>query len=320
MKRTKLLVILAVILAVLAVPVVIFCIRPPVLVVTDAPFVLLYGKSHLRRQQFAASLALFRRVKPVIVADDAGSDVVNIAIQGAARQPSCVLFPRNQSAAALRFHEQSPETPVALFSGLVSIPEIPPPNGYLCIYGTDRLTDLYRAGLFAGILGNIPSKPVKKVKKKDESAAVSPVSSVSTPKTYVLWQDKYVQAAGRELFSQGVHEKDPESGIIFANSADDMPDMKVISCAVLTGAGAEYLGKNPRMPLILFSWLNPDFAAREIVVLFDDSAWALTVPAVRMAVQQEAQGTIPSKPLIFSAKIAHNGVVRMLKKSAKKVP
>lgn len=317
MKRTRLLVILGVVCAALAAPAVIFCIRPPVLVVTDASFVVLYGKSHLRRQRFAASLALFRRVKPVVIADGAGSDVVNAAILGATRQPSCVLFPRTQATAALRFHEQLPETPVALFSGLTPIPEIPPPDGFLCIYRTDRQTDLYRAGLFAGILGNIPPKPVKKVKKKDESAANPPDS---TPRTYVLWQDKYVQAAGRDLFSQGIHEKDPGSEIIFVNSANDMPDMKAISCTVLTGAGAEYLGKNPRMPLILFSWLNPDFTAREIVVLFDDSAWGLAVPAVRMAIQRQAEGTIPSRPLIFSARIADNGVSRTLKKSAKKVP
>jgi hypothetical protein len=317
MKRTRLLVIWGVVCAALAAPVVIFCIRPPVLVVTDAPFLVLYGKSHLRQQRIAASLALFRRVKPIMVVDGAGPDVVSIAIQGAARQPFCVLFPRNQAAAALRFHEQFPETPVVLFRGLVPASEMPSPGGFLCVYGTNRSADLYRAGLFAGILGNIPSKSVKKVKKQDESAESS---SSSTPKTYVLWQDSNVQAAERDLFSRGIQEKDPESVIIFANLINDMPDMRIISCTVLTNAGAEYLGKNPQMPLILFSWLNPELAAREIVVLFDDSAWALAVPAVRMAVRQQAEGTIPSKPLIFSAKIANNSVFRMLKKSAKKMP
>jgi hypothetical protein len=317
MKRTRLLVILAVILVVLAAPWVIFFIRPPVLVVTDTPFVLLYGKSHLRREQRAASFALFRRVKPVIVADGAGSDVVNIAIQAATRQPFCVLFARNQAAAAMYFHEQSPETPAILLSGLVTVPEIPSPDGFLCVYGTDRRIDLYRAGLFAGILGNIPQKQVKKAQKQDESAAISPNSA---PKTYVLWQDRYVQAAERELFSQGLREQDPESVVVLANSSAEMPDMKGISCVVLTGAGAEYLDKNPQMPLILFSWIDPAFTAREVTVLFDDSVWALVVPAVHMAVQQQAEGKIPSEPLIFSERISNNSTFRMLKKSAKKMP
>ncbi|MDR2718442.1 MAG: hypothetical protein LBB89_10345 [Treponema sp.] len=317
MKRIRLLVVIALILAVLAAPVVIFCIRPPVLIVTDTSFAVLYGKSHLRRQQRDASFALFRRVKPVMVADSAGSDVVDIAIRAAARQPFCVLFAGNRAEIAVRFHEQFPETPVVLFSGLVKTPEIPSPDGFLCVYDVDRPVDLYRAGLCAGILGVVPPKPVKEVEKQDESAAPPPAF---TPKTYVLWQDPYVQSAERELFSRGLREQDPESVIIFVNSLAEMPDMKAISCTVLTGAGAEYLGKNPRMPLILFSWLNPDFTAREVVVLFDDSAWALAVPAVRMAVQRQAGGAIPSKPLIFSAKIADNNIFRMLQKSAKKMP
>jgi len=317
MKLVKLLAALIIVIAALAAPIVIFCIRPPVLVVTDAIFLALYGKSHLRQQRFAASVALFRRVKPVMVADGAGPDMVSIAVSKAARQPFCVLFPRDQVAAALHFHEQFPETPAVLFSRLVPVPEIPPPDGFLCVYGVDRPADLYRAGLFAGILGNIPYKPVKKAEKQDKFAATLPVSS---PRTYVLWQDIYVQSMEMELFSRGIREKDPESVIIFVNSADEMPDMKAISCTVLTGAGAEYLGKNPRMPLILFSWMDPAFAAQEIIVLFDDSAWALAVPAVRMAVQNQAEGTIPSKPLIFKEKIANNSTFRMLKKSAKKMP
>jgi hypothetical protein len=317
MKRIRFLIIAAAILMVLAAPCVIFFIRPPVLIVTDTPFVLLYGKSRLRRQQISASLALFRRVKPVMIADGAGSDVVNLAIMELAAQPFCVLFARDQAAAALYFHEQFPETPAVVLSGLVAVPEIPSPDGFLCVYGTDQLTDLYRAGLFAGILGNAPPKPVEKTKKQDESAAVPPNPA---PKTYVLWQDRYVQAAGKDSFSRGIKEQDPKSVIIFANTGAEIPDMKGISSLVLTGAGAEYLEKNPRVPLILFSWLDPAFTTREIVVLFDDSAWAVAVPAVRMAAQKQAEGKIPSQPLIFPERIADNNVFRMLQKSAKKMP
>jgi hypothetical protein len=317
MKHTRLLVIAAVILVVLAAPCVIFFVRPPVLIVTDTPFVVLYGKSRLRRQRISASLALFRRVKPVMVADGAGPDVVNLAIQEAAARPFCVLFARNQAAAALLFHEQFPETSAVLLSGLVTVSEIPSPDGFLCVYGTDRPIDLYRAGLCAGILGSMPPKPVKKSPKEDKTAANPPDTA---PKTYVLWQDRYVQAAGRDFFSRGLKEQDPESVIIFTNTGAEIPDIKETACVVLAGAGADYLEKNPRMPLILFSWLNPAFTAREVVMLFDDSVWAVTVPAVRMAAQRQAEGKIPSKPLIFPAKIADNSIFRMLQKSAKKMP
>jgi len=316
MKSVKLLTTLMIIIALLAMPVVVFYIRPPVLIVTDALFAALYGKSHLRQQQIFASLALFRRVKPVMVADGATPDVVNLAIRGVDSRPSCVLFARNQASAALFFHERFPEIPVALLSGLVSVPEIPSPDGFLCVYGTNRSVDLYRAGLFAGILGSIPPKQPQKTEKKGESTAVSPNP---TPKTYVLWQDRYTQAAEKELFSRGVQEYDPKSAVVFVNTASEMSSMK-ISCTVLSGAGIEYLEKNPKMPLILFSWLDPELTAREVIVLFDDSVWALAVPAVRMAIRRQAEGKIPSRPLIFSAKIADNSIFRMLKKSAKKMP
>jgi hypothetical protein len=59
---------------------------------------------------------------------------------------------------------------------------------------------------------------------------------------------------------------------------------------------------------------------REVIVQFDDSVWALAVPAARLALQKQAEGKIPSKPLIFSRKTADNSIFRALKKSAKKVP
>jgi hypothetical protein len=296
--------------AVLAVPCILFFIRPPVLIVTDDSFIAIYGKSHLRQQRDAAALALFRQVKPIVVAESAGSDIVSIAITEASAQPFCVLFPRSQAIAARYYHEQFPEIPVVVLRGLAQIPELQSQEGILCIYGTDRETDLYRAGLMAGILGNMKYNTAPQAEDKAESAA----------KTCVLWQDRFVQEVAKELFSRGVREMDAESSIIFVNNASALPDIKIISCAVLTGAGGEFLEMNPRMPVILFSWVDPDFISREVMALFDDSVWALAVPAVRMAVQQQTDGIIPSKPLVFSQKIADNSAIRALQKSAKKMP
>jgi hypothetical protein len=303
MKRITLLAVLGVAVAVLAAPFAVFYARSPVLVVTEAPFVALYGQARLKKERHSASLALFRRVKPVLVADGVSPDMVFFAINEASPRPACVLFPRSQSQAALHFHGQSPEVPAAVLSGLVATPELPPPDGFLCVYGTDRGVDMYRAGLFAGILGA--------ARQKSEPEAA---------KTYVFWQDRYVPAEGRELFSRGVQEEDPESNAIFINVAAQRPDAKGIACVTLTGAGAEYLERNAPVPQILFGWLNPDMLPREVAVQFDDSVWALAVPAARLARQKQAEAKIPSKPLIFSRKTADNSVFRALKKSAKKVP
>ena len=306
--------------AVLAAPLVVFYARSPVLVVTEAPFVALYGEARLKEERASASRALGRRVKPVLIADGVSPDMVIFAITEASRRPVCVLFPRSHAQAALRFHEQFPEIPAVVLSGLVTTPELPAPDGFLCIYGTDREVDLYRAGLFAGILGvagqNLASQAEKQAENQPEPA-VSPAKAVQT---YVLWQDRFVQAGGREVFSRGVKEIDPESSVIFINVASQLPDMRGIACVALTGAGAEYLEKNAPVPVILFGWLDPAILPREVAAQFDDSVWALAVPAARLAMQKQAEGKIPSKPLIFSRKIADNSVFRTLEKSAKKMP
>jgi hypothetical protein len=303
-------VILAIVGAVLAVPCILFYTRPPVLIVTDAPFVEMYGKSHLRRQRVSAERTLFRPVKPVIIADGAGPDIVAIAITTLSAQPYCVLFPRSQAASAWYFHEELPEIPAVVLRGLVQAPQIRSTDGILCMYGTDRQTDLYRAGLCAGILGDMYHKKAPQTENQEGSSS----------KTFVLWQDRLVQEAGRELFSQGVREIDAESAVTFVNNVAALPDMGGISCVVLTGAGGEFLERNPRMPVILFSWVDPVITAREVMVLFDDSVWALAVPAVRMAREGQAEGSIPSKPLVFPGKIDDNRVVRALQNSVKKTP
>jgi len=313
-------VVLGVVGAVLAAPLVVFYARSPVLVVTEAPFVAIYGEARLKKERNSAVFALFRQVKPVMVADGVSPDMVILAISEASKRPACVLFPRSQAQAALRYHEQFPEIPAVVLRGLVLVPELPSPDGFLCVYGTDREVDLYRAGLFAGILGasrrNLAGQDEKQAEIQPESAAVAQTAA----QTYVLWQDRTIQAAGREVFSRGVQELDPESSVVFINTAGQMPDVKGVACLTLTSAGADYLERNAPIPLILFSWLDPAILPREVVIQFNDSVWALAVPAVRMAMEQQAEGKIPSKPLIFSRKIADNNVFRTLKKSAKKLP
>ena len=303
--------------AVLAAPWVVFCARSPVLVVTEAPFAAIYGEARLKKERRSASRALFRRVKPVLIADGVSPDMVAIAITGVSRRPLCALFPRSQAQAALHFHEQHPQIPAVILRGLVAASELPPPDDFLYVYGTYREVDLYRAGLFAGILGSSRRKLAPQPEKQAEG---QPEIQPEPAKTYVLWQDRFMPEEGRELFSRGVREHDAESNAIFINVAAQLPDMRGIACMTLTGAGAEFLERSDPTPQILFGWLDPALLPREVAVQFDDSVWALAVPAARLALRKQAEGKIPSKPLIFSPKTADNSVSRMLKKSAKKTP
>jgi len=275
--------------------------RPPVLVVTDALFIELYGKERIRRQRFASSLALFRSVKPVITADGASPDIIVAAISGAARQPYCVLFPGYLALAAEQYHLEFPKTPAALLGGFSASYDLPKPDGVLCVYRTDLNTDMYRAGLFAGAIG---------LKK----------GSGEAKRACLLLHDFYIQAAEREVFSRGLRESDSGAAARFANSASDIPSLEGISCVVLSRSGSDYLDKNAKIPLILFTWLDPSMLPLETAAVFDDSTWALVVQSARMAAGGQAEGKISSKPLVFSRGTADNGIDRILRQLAKKTP
>jgi hypothetical protein len=301
MRHRKLLTALIIAFAVPAAGTLVFFARPPVLIVSDAQFAALYGLQRGKRQQVLAAITLFRRVKPVLVADGAGPDIVTLALTEAAKKPLCVLFPGLYASAATRYHEEFPEIPAVLFAGNAS--GFPDSDDFLSVCRTDIWTDLYRAGLMAGILG----------KKNDAEASDEQMSVAFLP-------DRSVQSHDRALFTRGVNEITPDLGVVFARNSADMTNAKLVSCAVLGSAGAEYFDKNPAVPLILFTWLDPFLSPKETAVIFDDSPWALAAPAVRAALKNGGEIKIPSKPLIISGKTADNGVFRLLRKSAKKMP
>jgi hypothetical protein len=334
MKRIILLVSLGLFLAGIAVPVLVYYNRPPVLVVTNVSFVALYGAERARRQQVSASLALFRPVKPVVVDDAADSDVLAIAVSAAAEKPFCVLFSYIHADAAKRYHEEFQEIPVVVFGGRANTAGLPAADGVLCIYGTDRGTDMYRAGLMAGIINvatrNTAQKEAAEAAKAAEVAKEAEETAEGTETTepeiiqmdVMMLQDRSVTEADRGRFSGGVEEEDTEAKVRFVRTVAEIPDSGGISCVVISAGGSDYLEKNPQLPIILFTWVDPAYLSKEVTVIFDDSPWALAVPAVRMAAGNPAgglaEGKIPSKPLILSEGGVEKSVFKRLKISAKK--
>jgi hypothetical protein len=280
---------------------IVFYSRSPVLVVTDAAFAELYGKERIRRQGRASSFALFRRVKPVLTADGASPDILAAAASGAARRPYCVLFPGYLAQAAELYHQQFPEIRTVIIGGFSAPSDLPRPDGALCVYRTDLAVDMYRAGLFAGLIG---------LKR----------SPAEAKRTCFFWQDRFIRTAEREFFSSGLRESDTDAVARFISSTSDITGLEGISCVILTRSGAEFLEIDAKKPLILFTWLDPSMLPAETTAVFDDSAWALLVTAARMAVNNQSEGKIPSKPLVFPGETADNGIDRILKQLAKKTP
>jgi hypothetical protein len=236
-----------------------------------------------------------------LAAEGAGPDIVTLALTEAAPKPLCVLIPGSYASTATRYHEEFPEIPIVLFAG--NVRNLPVSDDSLSVCKIDAGIDLYRAGLMAGILEKTP-----KDEPSDEQMSI------------VFLPDRSTQNPERALFTEGVNEISPDLKVVIARNMADMPDVKRVSCAVFGSAGAEYFEKNPRMPLILFTWLDPGLLPKETTVIFDDSPYALAVPAVRAELKNGGEIKIPSKPLIISGKTADNGIFRMLRKSAKKMP
>lgn len=294
MKRRggKLVPVIAVILA-LAGTALFFLSRPPVLIVTDVPFAVLYGPRRILTRQIRASAALFRLVRPVLIAEGAGPDVLVFAIEDAASQgfsrPFCVLIPARYAESAWRYREQFPGTPVALLEGRSE-----PGNGDagsegLFEFSTDRETDLYRAGIGAAVLdrgkrGKIP-----------------------------VFQDRFTQMTEMEAFRRGLRDQGSEAEPLFPRSYVELANAQDISCVILAGSGTDYLDQNPAFPVMLFTWLDPEITAKETVIVFDDSPWALAVPAVKMIAGNQTGGRIPSDILIISERIADKDILRQLK-------
>ena len=290
-RRFLLLAIAAGIVLASGIPCLVFFTRAPVLVVSDVSFISLYGVGRARQQRLRSSLALFRPVKPVVIADDAGDDIALFAIGEASSRPFCVLFPMRFADAAGLYKERFPEIPAIILEGRAAAGGT---GGEFFLLATDMEADFYRAGLAAAILDG------------DKNGII-----------LVLLEDS-MQNVGQAAFLRGLRDQGKAAEPLFFTSFSEISDLSGVSCVVLAGFGAEYLERNQEIPVILFTWLNTDLVPQNTVLVFDDSPWAQAVQASGMAVSRIKNGRIPSKTLILPAKVADKYILRKLNKAAGK--
>jgi hypothetical protein len=275
---------------------IVFLARSPVLVVTDFSFSTLYGEKRTQSERAHSSLVLFRRVKMVTIADDAGDDIIQLAITDASSRPLCVLFPLRFALSARNYREKNPGIPVVLLEGRYSEEGNPSSfaiggntNDYF-IYKTDISADFYRAGLAAAILDG----------EKNERIAV-------------LFEPSY-QIQAREAFSKALNDAGTTLQTSFFTAYSQFSGNQNISCVVLAGLGADYLEKYSGVPVIFFTWIDPDLIPPDVVLIFNDSPLIQAVPAVRMVAAGMTKGQIPSKILLTGANWVDRGAIRKLRK------
>jgi hypothetical protein len=294
-----------VVLLVLALPGLVYLCRAPVLIVTDAPFIDIYGASRLKQRQRAASFALFRRVKPALVAENAGPDLIVFAVEEAASRPWGVIFPYRYADGARRYAGQFPRVRVIILDSrpggdeFAAVAGGPWTAGEPLTVSVRRGDDFYRAGLFAALIARS-----RQSYTRDQSGG-----------EILVFQEKALSPADKRAFLAGLRAQGAGIQPRFLNSPAEYAGTPGASCVVLTGGAAEYLNLNLKIPVILFSWLDPALTSRETLVIFDDSAWALGTAALRQAARG-GDGGVPSKLVFPPGRIAGGRLERELRRAA----
>ncbi|MDR1863666.1 MAG: hypothetical protein LBQ67_07095 [Treponema sp.] len=251
----------------------VFLLRPPVLVITDSSLSSLYGPVRAWFSSLESSLALGRRVIPVPVSENAAADIVTLAAGAASPSPYAVLFPYRYYDGGRRYKEEFPGVPVLILGAKEG--ELAAGTGLLPVY-TDRETDFYRAGLCAALLA-----------REGENGNI------------LLFSDGTMPGKEREAFLEGLRAQGFIKNPVYLGLNGDYQNYQDVSCAVLAGPAVRFLAENRRIPVLLFSWIDPSMTPAEIKVIFDDSPWALAAGAVKAAEQGAEPGLLPSRPQVL---------------------
>jgi len=250
-----------------------FYFRPPVLIVTDLSFVKLYGTFRLTVKGIKTSLAFFRRVAPVVVAESAGPDLMALAVDGASKRPEAVVFPSRYLEGARFYKEGHEKIPVFVTGGDELKTSGDASLGYIA---TDTVQDLYRAGLCAALLAGADK--------------------------VLFFYDGPLQNEYREAFRGGLLAQEHAGDPVFLNSSLDSSSYTGIGCVVVDGPASKFLERNLKIPVILFSWADPAITPRSVKLIFDDSPWALVSQAIKSLPTPGEGLAVPSEPLVLLGK------------------
>jgi hypothetical protein len=289
----KKLIVAASIVFILIMPLFVYNTRSPVLIVADISSIPLYGETRILSETRKASLALFRKVRAVTVADDASNDIIRFAIAEVSFRPYCVIFPLRFIHTARLYRENNPQVSVVLLIGRYDKEAVffvtdGEPNDYF-IYNTNVDDEFHRVVMAASALD---------MGKNGKIAVFTDQSAL--PQT-------------RNAFLQAIDNLEIPLETVFFNSFSQFYEIPDLSCAVLAGTGIEFLENNQDIPVIFLTWIDPSLIPDNVVVVVDDSPWVQAVHAARMADARDADGQIKSK-FIVNKKYIDKETLRKLKK------
>jgi hypothetical protein len=308
--KPKTLIIAAGIILAAFIPLFIFNARSPVLIVIEQSFIELYGKERLNNEAFFSSLVLFRSVKTVAVANDAGDDIVPFAVTEISSSPYCVLFPLRFARSALLYRNLAPNIPVVVLEGRYPEDENPADSVLgeakheFFIYKTDINDDFYKAGLAVTALKPLPVQ-------NDDNSTIGE----SKKGKIVVFLDQNMNQM-RDVFLRGLYDRGNLLETHFFNSFSQYSEQPDLNCVVMTGLGAEFLDKKTGVPVISFTWLNPFLLPSDVVMVINDSPLIQARQAVKMVSADIKRGLIKSGFFVLNRKKFDRGVIAIIRKNS----
>lgn len=263
--RFNLIIFLPVVL--LAITLIIFLARTPVLIVSDQNFNDLYGRDRAFSARIRSSITLFRQVRLVTLAEDIGPDGITFAVSEISENPFCVCFPHRYAGGAVNYNQQFPQVKTALFTGRESYSGS---SEQLTVIQTDTETDMYRAGLIAAIIAE------------------------GSPGKILCYTGNRIQTPEKYFFELGLKDGGREGEAVFIGTNEKYSGETTIACVVVTGSTDDPFITKQNIPIILFSWGDTYFFPSQVKIIFSDSIWEMAVPTVKMLQKEENITKFPS--------------------------
>jgi hypothetical protein len=276
----------------------VFYYRKPVLIVSDVMFDMVYGTERRLIKSLETQARLFRPVKQVIIGENTGADLVSLAVQAAAKEPYCVIFPYRYNDGAVYYAKKTPDIPVAVLGGA----DQKAPDGVIFIT-TDMETDLYRAGRCAAILAQrtVDTRDRNIMDGRETGGNTASVNG-GIEKNIMVLQKKTLTSEQRQRFLQGTRDEGFTGTFNYLAINDTYRPYEKTATVVVLGNENGFLEQNGTVPVILFSWMDPGSASSWVKVIFDDSPWALAIPAIKLARKGEG-GALPSRLCLLGGRI-----------------
>jgi hypothetical protein len=170
-------------------------------------------------------------------------------------------------------------------------PENFPDETGITFVSTDTALDLYRTGLCAELFAG--------------------------EKKIIIFDDGLFPEESREALREDFRARDFPSELVFLASHSRYSPYSEVGCVVVAGPATGFLDQELDIPVILFSWNDPEMTPRVVKLIFDDSPWALAGEALKSLSSSDGM-VIPSVPAVFPDRMDEKKDFRKLKGLLKK--